>query len=790
MDRGTSMEHVEAVLAIDDRVLRNYWVTQSYADLASGLSALLDRDTANWCTFGTWASFTVGANLRREDLPGWLHQRVVLSDGMMGAAQKANDALRAANLDRRLHRIMPEHLGDIVREHFGDCATNLSDGNTEVFAEIAPAATAFITCFGTDPHDPVSARAQVLRACKDVPEFEGRNLLQAGFAHWCDALSESHPATRSQLILAGSLQLGAHEQNHLQMPIAGSMDMGLDQSVERLKRRLVKDEPGLTEIEASVEEALRPVGHAISGLWGDLMTGLLGAIQMPDGTLRLDHDVPPIPGRAFVPSDLEPVVVDDLAALFERFNRADEDGHGSRAIDWVNFKHRMNFITNLFRSRHHHKELFEPPFEPAVLAEIEGERIPDTTRRSQRGKPAGEKGARAESRTPVVPPSKGTHLFTDSLVEKLRLTGDPPADAAVAEFFEATESQHSEFFRRLASTSAGTVADEELPGIARFVKEKEDSPEWADLELVRDGQRVFGDFGPQLGMGLFMASLPADYAMSKGVQVLARTARLTRNPKRRYVETGQMIVDVMTPGALEPGGAGYRAVRHVRLMHAAVRHVLRHPEETDQEGDVPVEPWDTGLGLPISQLQLLGTLFSFSVEGIKALGRSGVRLGNYQAEAYIHVWNLVGHQIGILEELLPLSWEDSRILWEERRRCEYGPTPEGKELTRAAIECMQELFAFTHLPGLPASGIRHYLGNETADMLGVPKSDWTRVIFELKHRTDFLYELALVRLPGTGPIASALGRRVWRGFELYGRDGERPAFQVTDELKEAWGIKT
>ncbi|HEY7916858.1 MAG TPA: hypothetical protein VIC86_07725 [Acidimicrobiales bacterium] len=58
------------------------------------------------------------------------------------------------------------------------------------------------------------------------------------------------------------------------------------------------------------------------------------------------------------------------------------------------------------------------------------------------------------------------------------------------------------------------------------------------------------------------------------------------------------------------------------------------------------------------------------------------------------------------------------------------------------------------------------------------------------HRTDFLYELALVRLPGTGPIASVLGRRVWRGFELSGRDGERPAFRVTDELKEAWGMRT
>jgi hypothetical protein len=221
MDRQTSTEHVQAVLAIEDRVLRNYWVTQSYSDLASGLSGLLGADTANWCTFGTWASFTVGRNLRGENLPDWLHQRVVLADGMMGAARAANDAARTEHPDGGFHRIEPEHLSDIVRDLFGACATNLSDGNTEVFAEIAPPAAIFITGFEDNPHDSSSVRAQVLQACEGAPEFEGRNRLQAGFTLWCDALSEPEPVRRSQLILAGSLQLGAHEQHHLQAPGGG-----------------------------------------------------------------------------------------------------------------------------------------------------------------------------------------------------------------------------------------------------------------------------------------------------------------------------------------------------------------------------------------------------------------------------------------------------------------------------------------------------------------------------------------------------------------------------------------
>ena len=53
MQRGTSVEHVKAVVDIEDRVLRNYWVTQTYSDLAARLTDLFGADTANWCTFAT-----------------------------------------------------------------------------------------------------------------------------------------------------------------------------------------------------------------------------------------------------------------------------------------------------------------------------------------------------------------------------------------------------------------------------------------------------------------------------------------------------------------------------------------------------------------------------------------------------------------------------------------------------------------------------------------------------------------------------------------------------------------
>ncbi len=330
VNRGTTATHVQAVLAIDDRVLRNYWVTQTYSDLAAGLSHLLGPDTANWCTFGTWASDTVGRNIRGEDLPRWLHDRVVLHDGMMGAIRSVNEGPQGKLLSDCLHFVTPDHVMAVVRELLSACAMNLSDGNTEVFAEIAPAAATFIACYEAEQVDDASARARVLELCEGAPPFEGVNRLRAGFSLWCDAMEETAPVTRSQLILAGSLQLGAHEQHHLQGAIAGSMDMGINQGAALYRERLVSESGTFARLAPSITSALDPLVRATGDLWGDLMTKLLGTIVTPDGTLLLDHDVPPIPGQPFTPPDLKPVVVDDLTTLLARFDRSDGNGAAKR----------------------------------------------------------------------------------------------------------------------------------------------------------------------------------------------------------------------------------------------------------------------------------------------------------------------------------------------------------------------------------------------------------------------------------------------------------------------------
>src|SRR5262249_36156671 len=148
-------------------------------------------------------------------------------------------------------------------------------------------------------------------------------------------------------------------------------------------------------------------------------------------------------------------------------------------------------------------------------------------------------------------------------------------------------------------------------------------------------------------MVLGFYGLPADYAAKKGVKVLHRTAQLTRRPVRRVFETTQMVVDVMAEGGLGSEGRGVRSAQKVRLMHAAVRHLLTHD---------PATPWDASLGLPINQEDLAGTLMTFAYVVLDGLARLGIALASDDREAYVHCWQAIGRIMGVREELIPADF--------------------------------------------------------------------------------------------------------------------------------------
>ncbi len=385
--------------------------------------------------------------------------------------------------------------------------------------------------------------------------------------------------------------------------------------------------------------------------------------------------------------------------------------------------------------------------------------------------------------------SAGTARFSPAFLESLRAEGDPSADAAVATFFSAADARGPTLYARLGQTREQDMDDVAFPGVGAFVRERPPWPDWADEATVRAGQEVFSRWGMQLSMGLFLSSLPTTYLCAKGTVPLVRTARLVSHPRRRILETGQMIIEAMTPGALTPGERGERAVRHVRLMHATVRYGLTHPEALGALGGTEDEGWDDALGVPLNQEDLLGTLLAFSALGLDALERLGVALSEGEADAYVHAWNVVGTQIGVRGDLLPLSTSEARRVAAAILAAQRAASADGRELMARTIAAMDELVALPLMRGLSESGVRYFLGDADADLLGVGPANWTRHLFSAMRCLDGPLDRLLTRLPGQHRLSALLGRRVICGLEAVERGPGRPRFEISEELRAAWGVR-
>lgn len=74
---GPTVAEVDAIAAMANPVLRNLEITECYADLSAAMRARTG-DSADWCTFATWASRQAGGTIRGEDFLDTLNRLLVL----------------------------------------------------------------------------------------------------------------------------------------------------------------------------------------------------------------------------------------------------------------------------------------------------------------------------------------------------------------------------------------------------------------------------------------------------------------------------------------------------------------------------------------------------------------------------------------------------------------------------------------------------------------------------------------------------------------------------------------
>lgn len=372
-----------------------------------------------------------------------------------------------------------------------------------------------------------------------------------------------------------------------------------------------------------------------------------------------------------------------------------------------------------------------------------------------------------------------TRVWSDAFLDGLREEGDPTADAVVSGYFADLASRPpAELVRRLAGSGGARMTEDADPVVAGFLAVPVEFPDWADRDLIAAGQERFARWGSHVFTALYAGALPSAYACWRGVEVLGLTARLVTDAKRRLNETAQFHLDVMEPGGLDHGGRGVDDIRHVRLMHAAVRRLVL---------DDPRSGWDRDNGLPINQEDLLETLLTFTEVVFEVFDRTGVDYSPYDAEAYLHVWSVIGHLLGVRPDLLPLTRPDASALMAIVRRRQFGSSEAGRTLTAALLDQGARL-APPGLRGLPATTVRFYVGDATAELLGVPPADWTRVLFDPLGRLTRLLSAERAHRRLLAGLSDRIGFGMLQLAVAAERQPGRPAFAVPTELADRWGL--
>jgi hypothetical protein len=224
-------------------------------------------------------------------------------------------------------------------------------------------------------------------------------------------------------------------------------------------------------------------------------------------------------------------------------------------------------------------------------------------------------------------------------------------------------------------------------------------------------------------------------------------------------------------------GGGIVAARKVRFLHAAMRQMLLSPTVMQQApgpGDGAhsfmdhatrrASRWDERAnGQPINQEDLAFVLLTFGYlipHGMETWGR---RVPREQKEAFLHLWRVVGHVMGIRDDLMTDDLDEARVLYEQILEKNAGASEPGTILTTALMNFLRSYLPsrFGLSGSVPAALIIDQLGPEKAKLI-VNEQDYqsarrptTRFTHGFARASIKLYywlrEHLLSRLPLVGP---------------------------------------
>jgi hypothetical protein len=348
---------------------------------------------------------------------------------------------------------------------------------------------------------------------------------------------------------------------------------------------------------------------------------------------------------------------------------------------------------------------------------------------------------------------KPTHEQWRRLGESLTV-GDEPMDRLAKWMSSVGMDETRSLFDRAITEGIANVAEAPEP-LREFFTRVEVVPEWVDWDQLRRGQRALRRGGAD---GMYIArdvSLLGGYQFSGFNKTLIRTGALEKGSNKRFAETMQWAMDVISDGGMAPLAVGYRSTLRVRLIHAFVRrHVAAMP---DWRGD----EW----GVPVNQTDMAATLVGALIAPAAGAIGMGIVLRRADFDAIAHLTRYVGWLIGVQDEWLPHNFRDGiRVLY----HTVSALSEPDESTTRLAVPMVDDPLGWRYrsMPALRRRLARAqhlsvtsgYLGPRAMRALGLPAyvPPWYPV---LRIPLNLARSAAALALPGGMDRAAARGQR-------------------------------
>jgi hypothetical protein len=263
-----------------------------------------------------------------------------------------------------------------------------------------------------------------------------------------------------------------------------------------------------------------------------------------------------------------------------------------------------------------------------------------------------------------------------------------------------------------------------LPADVRdFVEEARQLPSWVDQAKLKTA----GDFYKKRGLYLGLLYGFASGMMSCAIPNEARAVYYSKggsDMRDRITKTGKLGHDIGDLNAYQPSGDMVVTAVKTRMVHAAVRHLL------------PQSPYWPAVGgykpIPISQADIMVTWHSLATTAMGQLNKWQLRIPRAESDAFLHLWQVSAHMLGVLDEYIPASWDQANAQSAQVLTPILGPTPEGIKLADILLDIAQ-----LDLNGDGQSLLRpplhaltrYMLGDEITDSLQIPREPyWDGVV--------------------------------------------------------------